>query len=87
MSEKQPCHGKAKCSTMQAKHQSGKAGLASPNPVLTDIDHVVVRDETKQGNGKVITFADAGIHAGHCEAHDEQIERRKGQAHAPRQLS
>jgi hypothetical protein len=35
---------------MQADHQSRKVGLTCANPVLSNIDHVVVRDETKQGN-------------------------------------
>ncbi len=69
---------------MQADHQRWKTGFAGPNPVLTDIDHVVVGDETKQGYGEVITFANSGVHAGNSQAHDEQIESRKGQAHAPR---
>ena len=50
MSEEQPCHGQAKCAAMQADHQSRKISFTSANPVLSNIDHVVVRDETKQGN-------------------------------------
>ena len=59
---------------MQAQHEATEAELAGGNPVLAQVQQVVVQDEGEEGKDQVETAPDTRIHARNRNAKDDKVE-------------